>query len=69
MAVDETSTYTVPGMSCGHCRTAIVAALSEVPGVDEVDVDLDRKVVSVRGEDLDDAALRAAIDDAGYDIA
>jgi copper chaperone CopZ len=61
--------YTVPGMSCGHCRTAITAEVDRVSGVTSVDVDLDAKRVSVSGERLDDAAIRAAIDEAGYDVA
>ena len=62
-------TYTVPGISCGHCRAAIVAEVAQTPGVDTVDVDLDARVVTVTGPRLDDAAVRAAIDEAGYDVA
>ena len=62
-------TYSVPGMSCGHCRAAVTAEVKKVAGVSSVDVDLDAKRVTVAGEQLDDAALRAAIDEAGYDIA
>lgn len=65
----EQLTYTVPGMSCGHCRAAITAEVENVPGVSSVDVDLDAKRVTVAGSDLDDAAVRAAIDEAGYDVA
>ena len=61
--------YTVPGMSCEHCRTAITTEVTKVAGVDAVDVDLDAKRVSVRGAEIDDAAVRDAIDEAGYDIA
>jgi copper chaperone len=43
--------------------------VSEVEGVDAVDVDLDSKVVSIRGRELDDVALRAAIAEAGYEAA
>ena len=43
--------------------------VSEVDGVDEVDVDLETKIVTIRGNELDDAALRAAIDEAGYEAA
>jgi copper chaperone CopZ len=63
----ETITYSVPGMSCGHCRAAITAEVSTVAGVRDVDVDLDTKLVAVSGESLDDAALVAAIDEAGYE--
>jgi copper chaperone CopZ len=61
--------YTVPGMSCGHCTAAVSSELQEVGGVDSVDVDLDTKLVTVRGSDLDDAVLRAAIEQAGYEAA
>ena len=62
-------TYTVPRMHCGHCKQAVSGELRDVAGVDVVDVDLDTKVVTVRGHDLDDAALRAAIEKAGYEAA
>jgi copper ion binding protein len=61
--------YSVPDMSCGHCRAAIVEAVGALDGVDAVEVDLDTKVVTVRGAGVDDAAVRAAIDDAGYEVA
>ena len=60
-------TYCVPDMSCGHCRTAITAEVTAVAGVDSVDVDLDTKLVRITGKNLDDAALVAAIDEAGYE--
>jgi copper chaperone CopZ len=60
-------TYSVPGISCDHCRTAITGEVTGLDGVEGVDVDLERKLVVVRGEGLDDAALRAAIDEAGYE--
>jgi len=60
-------TYSVPGMSCGHCEHAVSTELQTVDGVESVDVDLETKLVTVRGHDLDDAALRAAIDEAGYE--
>lgn len=59
-------TYTVPEMSCGHCMAAVSAELQEVVGVESVDVDLETKLVVVRGDRLDDQLLRAAIDQAGY---
>ena len=62
-------TYTVTGMSCGHCKAAVEQEVSEVPGVEFVDANVDTKLVVVRGEELDDAALRAAIDEAGYEAA
>ena len=65
----QSTTYTVPGMSCGHCKEAVHREVSAVAGVASVDVDLDSKLVTVTGENLDDAALRAAIDEAGYEVA
>jgi len=62
-------TYAVPGVSCEHCRAAITAEVSKVAGVEQVDVDLDAKRVTVTGTAVDDAAVRAAIDEAGYDVA
>ena len=61
--------YSVPDMTCGHCETAVIKELTQVPGVEAVDVDLDTKLVVVTGDDLDDAALRSAIDAAGYEAA
>ena len=65
--MNELRTYSVPGISCGHCKSAIEAEVSGVDGVDSVEVDIDAKLVTVTGGD--DAAIRAAIDDAGYDVA
>jgi copper chaperone CopZ len=62
-------TYAVPAMSCGHCKQAVSSELLAVEGVDDVDVDLETKLVVVRGAALDDARLRAAIEEAGYEAA
>ena len=62
-------TYTVPGMSCGHCKAAVEQAVGGVEGVENVVVDLESKRVTVSGESLDDATLRNAIEDAGYEAA
>jgi copper chaperone len=62
-------TYSVPGVSCGHCRAAIVEEVGEVEGVRAVDVDLDAKRVVVSGQGVDDAAVRSAIAAAGYQVA
>lgn len=62
-----TWTYSVPGISCDHCKHAIEGQVSAVADVTSVDVDIDAKAVTVIGGD--DAAIRAAIDDAGYDVA
>jgi len=65
--MSDVATYTVPDMSCGHCKAAVTQELSALAGVRLVEVDLDTKLVTVTGENLDDAALRAAIEDAGYE--
>ena len=65
----QTKTYTVPGMHCGNCERAVKTELATVPGVQSVAVELDHKLVTVEGEELDDGALRAAIDEAGYEVA
>ena len=59
--------YAVPGMHCDHCVAAVEQELTAVPGVAAVDIDLATKLVVVTGDGLDDDALRAAIDEAGYD--
>jgi copper chaperone len=61
--------YAVPGVSCDHCRRAISTEVGRVAGVDTVEVDLERKVVVVRGDAFADDEVRAAIDEAGYDVA
>ena len=65
--MSQTLTYTVTGMTCAHCKAAVAGELLTTPGVEAVDVDLDTKEVVVMGEALDDAALRAAIIEAGYE--
>jgi copper chaperone len=59
--------YSVPGVSCSHCERAISAEVGKVVGVAAVQVDLDAKTVAVRGNGLDDASVRAAIAEAGYE--
>ena len=60
-------TYRVDGMNCNHCVVAVSGEVGQVAGVTDVEVDLDTKLVRVSGADLDDAAVVAAIDEAGYD--
>ena len=62
-----TTVYTVDGMTCQHCVNAVTTEVSAVPGVEAVEVDLAAKTVTVTGGD--DAAVRAAIDEAGYEVA
>jgi len=67
--MSDTLVYSVPAIHCAHCATSIREEVSDVDGVDEVHVDLDAKLVTVSGSGLEDAALRAAIEEAGYEAA
>ena len=67
--MSDTLTYSVPAIHCAHCALSIREEVSEVDGVDEVAVDLDTKVVTVTGTAVDDGAVRAAIEEAGYEAA
>ena len=64
--LSEAVVFTVPGIHCAHCAMSIREEVSEVEGVEDVAVDLDTKLVTVSGHELDDTALRAAIEEAGY---
>lgn len=64
-----TSTYTVTGMTCGHCVEAVTRELTKIGGVTGVDVALDAGTVAVTSEEpVEEAAVRAAVDEAGYEL-
>ncbi len=63
-----TRTYTVEGMTCGHCVSAVSGEVGKVAGITDVSVDLEGKTVTVTGESIDDAAIAAAVDEAGYTL-
>ena len=66
----STATYTVVGMTCGHCVSSVTEEVSQVPGVTAVDVDLASGGLTVTGDaEVDDAAVRAAVEEAGYQVA
>ncbi len=66
----STSTYTVVGMTCAHCVTAVTEEVSAVPGVTAVQVDLPTGALTVAGDTpVDEAAVRAAVEEAGYEVA
>ena len=67
--MNETVSYTVPAMHCGHCERAVKEEVSRVTGVSDVAVDLETKIVAVTGESFEDTAVRAAIEEAGYEAA
>jgi copper chaperone CopZ len=65
-----TATYSVVGMTCGHCVSAVTGELSGLPGVAEVRVDLPTgEVVVTSAAELPLDAVRAAVDEAGYALA
>jgi copper chaperone len=65
-----TATYTVTGMTCGHCVSAVTEEVTQLPGVTAVEVDLASGRLTVTSDaPVDDDAVRAAVDEAGYDLA
>jgi copper chaperone CopZ len=65
-----TSIYTVTGMTCSHCVQAVTGEISTLPGVADVRIDLASGAVTVTSEaPLEDEAVRAAVDEAGYELA
>jgi copper ion binding protein len=63
-------TYTVTGMTCGHCVASVTEEVQEVPGVEDVAVALETGQVTVTSaEPLDESAIRTAVEEAGYQLA
>jgi copper chaperone len=70
MSTSTTVTYHVTGMTCGHCAAAVTAELSRLPGVSQVEVDVELGAVAVTADQpLDPEQVRAAVDEAGYELA
>jgi copper chaperone len=67
MPIDE-RTYRVAGMTCDHCVASVRDEVSAVPGVERVEVKLATGGLAVSGEGFTDDAVRAAVDDAGYEL-
>lgn len=75
--MSHTRSYTVTGMTCQHCVASVTEEVSEVAGVTDVDVALETGRLTVTSADLDDpansaamdAAVRAAVEEAGYALA
>ncbi|MFD2763599.1 copper ion binding protein [Micromonospora soli] len=64
-----TTTYQVQGMTCGHCVNSVSTEVGAIPGVSDVQVDLASGQVTVTSESpLDTDTVRAAVDEAGYDL-
>ncbi len=68
--MSETRTFTVTGMTCGHCVASVTEEVQEVAGVGGVDVVLESGTLTVTSsQPVDDAAVRAAVEEAGYQLA
>ena len=66
----STSIFTVEGMTCGHCVASVTEEITEIDGVTDVVVDLPTGAVTVTSaEPLDEADVRAAVEEAGYQLA
>ena len=63
------SEYTVKGMTCNHCVLSVTEEVSDVEGVQDVAVDLETGRVSVAGDGFTDEQIKAAVEEAGYEIA
>lgn len=64
-----TKTYTVSGMTCGHCVSSVSSEIGKLAGVRDIKVDLATGAVTVDSEQpLDDTAVAAAVDEAGYQV-
>jgi copper chaperone len=67
--VTTTASYTVTGMTCGHCVTAVTEEVTSLPGVTGVEVDLATGGLTVTSEQpVDEAAVRTAVEEAGYEV-
>jgi copper chaperone len=65
--MSQTATYTVTGMTCDHCVRSVREEIGEIEGVSDIDVDLASGAVSVTSSrPLQDASVRAAVEEAGY---
>ena len=69
MSTSTDRTYTVQGMTCGHCVLSVREEVAEVAGVEHVDVDLASGRLTITGTGVSDDAVRAAVADAGYEVA
>lgn len=61
-------TITIRGMHCGHCVSAVEKALRSLPGVTETEVSLENNNAVIRGEGLENDAIKAAVEDIGFDV-
>ena len=68
--MSHTATFTVAGMTCAHCVASVTEEVQELPGVEQVEVSLEGGVLRLTSsEPLDQAAVRGAVEEAGYTLA
>lgn len=68
--MNQTSTYTVAGMHCGHCVASVSEEVREIPGVEDVDVVLETGALTITSaEPVAAEAVQAAVEEAGYQLA
>lgn len=68
--MSQTSTYTVTGMTCGHCVSSVTEEVQDISGVESVDVVLETGTVTITSaEPIDGTAVKAAVEEAGYQLA
>jgi copper chaperone CopZ len=67
--MSETSTYTVTGMTCGHCVASVTEEVQEITGVEDVEVVLETGALTITSaEPVDAATVKAAVEEAGYQL-
>ncbi|WGX96645.1 heavy-metal-associated domain-containing protein [Nocardioides sp. L-11A] len=68
--MSTTRTFTVTGMTCGHCVASVTEEVQEIDGVENVTVDLPTGAVTITSAaPLDESAVQAAVEEAGYQLA
>ena len=66
----STQTYTVTGMTCGHCVSSVTEEVSELPGVSDVQVDLESGQLTLTADDaVTPDQVKAAVEEAGFALA
>ena len=68
--MSTTQTYTVTGMTCGHCVASVTEEVQEIGGVEKVDIVLETGSLTITSDEpVADAAVRTAVEEAGYQLA
>jgi copper chaperone CopZ len=68
--MSTTQTYTVTGMTCGHCVSSVTEEVQEISGVEKIDIVLETGSLTITSAGpVDDAAVRSAVEEAGYQLA